>query len=341
MHSPCLSGPALAEAMSLPCDSIATPTAYRLEFTPDAWQGVIHQAEVALCESEVYRRAWDQLRQTLGEGAEELQSLLYTIGQEAIRLALKQFTQHPDLVTVVPPPDFTVPPPTTSDTTPTAPAPENRAAALLADDWVPNPTRELPKKPRLRKAQQQAIAAAQAREERLLEIGRILKQARAKKRLSLGQLHSLTLVPTHQITALETGQLNQLPEDIYIRGFIRRLGNALGLNGTELAASLPKDDPNRGVVPSWYHPMKDKGLYLQPSHLYLGYAAVMAGAMGGLAWVTQQTTPEAVAQPVVPPAASLLSQAEKAAPVTNTPGMQANGKVAVGSEIAAPEALPY
>lgn len=341
MHSPCLSEPALAGAMSLAGDSVGTPTAYRVEFTPDAWQGVIHQVEVALCESQVYRQALAKLRQTLGEGAEELQSLLYTIGQEAIRLALKQFSQHPDLATVVPPPDVTVPPPAPSDSPPAASAPENRAAILLAEDWVPNPKQELPKKPRLRKAQQQAIAAAQAREERLLEIGRILKQARAKNRLSLGQLHSLTLVPTHQITALETGQLNQLPEDIYIRGFIRRLGNALGLNGTELAASLPKDDPNRGVVPSWYHPIKEKGLYLQPSHLYLGYAAVMAGAMGGLAWATQQTTPEAVAHPGVPPAASLLSQAEQAAPIAHTPGIQTNGKVAVGSEMAAPEALPY
>ncbi len=317
--------------MSLPYD--------RREFTPDPWQGVIHQVEVALCESDVYRQALAKLRQTVGETAEELQLLLYTIGKEAIRLALTQVAQHPDLTTVAPPPDVTVPPPATPNPTPEASSPD-RATVLLAEDWVPNPKREVPKKPRLSKAQQQAIAAAQAREERLLEIGSILKQARANKRLSLGQLHSLTLVPTHQITALEVGQLDHLPEDIYIRGFIRQLGNALGLNGTELAASLPKDDPNRGVVPSWYHPIKDKGLYLQLS-LYFGYAAVMAGAMGGLAWVTQQTTLEAVDQPVVPPAASLLSQVEKATPVTSTPGMQANGKVAVGSEIAAPEALPY
>ncbi|WP_448561871.1 helix-turn-helix domain-containing protein [Trichothermofontia sp.] len=326
-----MSGSDLAGAMSLPYD--------RREFTPDPWQGVIHQVEVALCESDVYRQALAKLRQTVGETAEELQLLLYTIGKEAIRLALTQVAQHPDLTTVAPPPDVTVPPPATPNPTPEASSPD-RATVLLAEDWVPNPKREVPKKPRLSKAQQQAIAAAQAREERLLEIGSILKQARANKRLSLGQLHSLTLVPTHQITALEVGQLDHLPEDIYIRGFIRQLGNALGLNGTELAASLPKDDPNRGVVPSWYHPIKDKGLYLQLS-LYFGYAAVMAGAMGGLAWVTQQTTLEAVDQPVVPPAASLLSQVEKATPVTSTPGMQANGKVAVGSEIAAPEALPY
>ncbi len=333
MHSLCMSGSAVPGPTLLPSD--------RLELSAEQWQSLIHQAEVALCESDVYRQALAKLRQTLGETAEEFQFLLQTIGQEAIRLALQPFSRQPLPATVVHPPDVKVAPSPSSPPSPETP--QDRAAVLLADDWVPNPTPALPasaKKGRFRKAQQQAIAATQAREERLLEIGRILQKARATKRLSLAQLHSLTLVPTHQITALETGQLDHLPEDIYIRGFIRRLGNALGLHGTELAASLPKDDPNRGVVPSWYHPIKDKGLYLQPSHLYWGYAAVMAGAMGGLAWVTQQTTPEAVAQPAVS-AASLLSQAEKATTVTSTPGMQANGRVAVGSEIAAPEALPY
>lgn len=333
MHSLCMSGSDVPGPTLLPSD--------RLELSADQWQSLLHQAEVALCESEVYRQALAKLRQTLGETAEELQSLFHTIGQEAIRLALQQFSRQPLPTTVAHPPDVKVE--SLSLSAPETPVPD-RAAVLLADDWVPNPKQALPasgKKGRLSKAQQQAIAAAQAREERLLEIGRILQQARATKCLSLRQLHSLTLVPAHQITALETGQLEHLPEDIYIRGFIRRLGNALGLNGTELAASLPKDDPNRGVVPSWYHPIKDKGLYLQPSHLYLGYAAVMVGAMGGLAWVTQQTTPEAIAQPAVPSAASLLSQAEKATTVTSTPGIQTNGRVAVGSEIAAPEALPY
>jgi len=323
-----------------------SPSPDRLDWTPEQWQGLIHQVEVALCESDVYRQTLAKLRQAVGETAEDLPSLLHTIGKEAIRLALTQFTQQPDPSAVTHPPDVTVATaPVMPELPPQAPPPD-RSAVLLADDWVPNPKPELPKKsprmpPTRGKAQQLAIAAAQARAERLVEIGRILQQARATKRISLRQLHSVTLVPTHQITALETGELEHLPEDVYIRGFIRRLGNALGLNGAELAASLPKDDPNRGVVPSWYRPVKDRGLYLQPSHLYLGYAAVMVGAMGGLAWVTQQTTPEAVAQPAVPTAASLLSQAEQAAPVTHAPGIQANGKVAVGSEIAAPEALPY
>lgn len=336
MHSLCMSG------FDVPGPTLLSSD--RLELSADQWQSLLHQAEVALCESEVYRQALAKLRQTLGETAEELQSLFYTIGQEAIRLALQQFSWQPLPATVAHPPDVKVDPVSSSPPAPEMPAPD-RAAVLLADDWVPNPKQALPASPkrgRLTKAQQQAIALAQAREERLLEIGRILQQARATQCLSLHQLHGLTLVPTHQITALETGQLEHLPEDIYIRGFIRRLGNALGLNGAELAASLPQDDPNRGVVPSWYHPVKDRGgLYLQPSHLYLGYAAVLAGAMGGLAWVTQQTTPEAIAQPAIPSAASLLSQAEKAVTVTRTPGIQASGRVAVGSEIAAPEALLY
>lgn len=49
-----------------------------------------------------------------------------------------------------------------------------------------------------------------------------------------------------------------------------------------MADSLPKLDPIQSLTPSWYHPEETSHIKLQPIHLYMGYAAMMAGAMG--AW---------------------------------------------------------
>lgn len=139
---------------------------------------------------------------------------------------------------------------------------------------------------RLSKAEQAAQALLQAREARLRELGEEMQQLRQTKGMSLYELHSKTLIPIHQLEALEAGQVDRLPEDIYIRGFIRRLGDALGMNGTELAESIPHLDPTKAVIPTWYKPrVKSK---MPSAYLFLGYAALMAA---GLAWVSRQTLP--------------------------------------------------
>lgn len=154
-----------------------------------------------------------------------------------------------------------------------------------------------PAKPtkRLSKAEQAAQALLQAREVRLQELGEEIRQIRQAKNMSLYELHSKTLIAVHQLEALEAGQVDRLPEDIYIRGFMRRLGDALGINGIELAESIPHLDPAKTAIPSWYKPrVKSK---LPSTYLFLGYAALMAG---GLAWVSQQTLPTTTAPATTP-----------------------------------------
>lgn len=181
---------------------------------------------------------------------------------------------------------------------------------------------------RLSKAEQAAQALLQAREARFQELGEEIRQIRQAKSMSLYELHSKTLIPIHQLEALEAGQVDRLPEDIYIRGFIRRLGDALGLNGMELAESIPHLDPTKAVIPTWYKPrVKSK---LPSTYLFLGYAALMAA---GLAWVSRQTLPtnsspetepfvpevEASAQPNLSTKVGARDQRELSAPTQVAP----------------------
>lgn len=135
-----------------------------------------------------------------------------------------------------------------------------------------------------------AAQLEQEREVGLQEIGLIIHQARIKKGWSIEYLHSLTLITIHQITALESGDLKTLPEDVYLRGFICRLATALNLDAQSLLQKLPQPDIAKTTLPSWYHDPQSSNSYIKPIHLYLGYSTLVAGALGGLAVINPQET---------------------------------------------------
>ncbi|WP_413164572.1 helix-turn-helix domain-containing protein [Capilliphycus salinus ALCB114379] len=206
---------------------------------------------------------------------------------------------------------------------------------------------EMPKKPRKRPSKAELAAqATQKREASLRQVGQELRQAREALSLSLTQLHRQTMIPLSHLRALETGQIDQLPEDVYLRGFICRLGNALGLNGTAMAASIPTPDPLQHLVPTWSKAEVDSNFYLNSVHLYLGYAAILAGSLGGIAWLSQQSAPETTIPPEMqkllqPENSSESRQDESDTEGASKPGLQSSGEMGVvlGADIAPPQAM--
>jgi len=203
-----------------------------------------------------------------------------------------------------------------------------------------------PKKPKKLTKEEEAAKAVQQREECLRELGRELRKGRQIRSLSLQQLHSQTLVPLHHIEAIENGEIEKLPQDIYVRGFIRRLGDALGLDGSAMANALPK--PAESPIPSMYLSVSDsesaEGFQMRPMHLYIGYTALMAGAVGGLGWLSQQPLmpgAQAVPQtPVTPPAS--VAPAQKSEEKAPQPGLKKSSShegMIVGADMAPPEVI--
>lgn len=203
-----------------------------------------------------------------------------------------------------------------------------------------------PNKPKKLTKEEAAAIAVQQREECLRELGRELRKGRQIRSLSLQQLHSQTLVPLHHIESIENGEIEKLPQDIYVRGFIRRLGDTLGLDGTAMANALPKPAPS--PIPSSYLSVSDsesaEGFQMRPVHLYIGYTALMAGAVGGLGWLSQQpVVPGAQAVPptqVTPPAS--VAPAQKSPAPTPKPGLKkssSHGGMIVGADMAPPEVI--
>lgn len=178
----------------------------------------------------------------------------------------------------------------------------------------------------------------QAREARLLEIIDLLKQTRLQKGISLTQINQSTHVTIHQLQLLENGELDQLPEDIYLRGFIRRIGNVLGLNGMALASSIPSADDDveaHTVRPSWQvGAHAPRGLQFQSAHLYVAYAALMAGSAGGLNMMMNASQPTATELPPLEP------MMESSQPSDDLSYLNPDGLKSL-QEVAPPENMPY
>lgn len=78
----------------------------------------------------------------------------------------------------------------------------------------------------------------------LAQIGAFLRDNREKQSKSLEDIAIRTYIRPQLLSGIETGNPEMLPEPIFVQGFIRRYGEALGLNGIELSqqftvASIP------------------------------------------------------------------------------------------------------
>ena len=204
------------------------------------------------------------------------------------------------------------------------------------------PTKWLKRTRKPSKAEIAKQLAAEQRIETLRQISQELRQARESQGLSFSQLNVYTHVPIHHMEALESGNFELLPEDVYLRGFIRVMGNALGLNGTSLIASLPAPEIAKAILPissQLKNSSAGLGLDIRPVHLYVGYTALVAGAVGGLSFMSQQANADRAVIPdeVTPSSASQSSQRMEP---TATPGLRSSSSgISVGSDIAPPEAL--
>lgn len=68
----------------------------------------------------------------------------------------------------------------------------------------------------------------------LEQVGQKLKSAREAQNLTLGQVYDRIRISTSNLEAIEEGRLEDLPEPVYVAGFIKRYGDMLGLSGQTL-----------------------------------------------------------------------------------------------------------
>jgi cytoskeletal protein RodZ len=124
-----------------------------------------------------------------------------------------------------------------------------------------------------------------AQEKKLKELGDYLNELRTQRNCSVALLAQRTRIQERLIRAIEAAEMEELPEPIYIQALIRRMGDALGVDGQRLCQAFPINPNLRAIKPSW-KPVKKP--LLRPFHMYLIYVAVLIGMVSGVSLLVSQ-----------------------------------------------------
>ncbi|MEH2079791.1 MAG: RodZ family helix-turn-helix domain-containing protein [Nostoc sp.] len=184
---------------------------------------------------------------------------------------------------------------------------------------------------------QPSLSLEEQRAEKLAELGAQLWALRQEQGLSLEQVVALTKIPRRLLQAIEEGNLNELPEPVYIQGLIRQFADALGLNGVEFSGTFP-------ISSAQVSPLS-KGntsplAQLRPIHLYFLYIILIVCSVNGLSQLLNNALLQASNSPnqqypkqksVVKPEIAQLKESTQVQPVSDTlNGVQKGQVVQVG-----------
>lgn len=160
----------------------------------------------------------------------------------------------------------------------------------------------------------EASKLAQEQQERLSEIGVYLRQLREQHLLSLDDVATRTWIRVGLLRAIEEGQMQRLPEPVYIKGFIKRYAEALGQDGETFADAFPIQT----VRPSPSFWRLSPAIPLRPLHLYFAYVALIVAAVSGLSYAMDRSATITSRQPSpsIPPTQASTPTADQ--PVSTT-----------------------
>ena len=124
--------------------------------------------------------------------------------------------------------------------------------------------------------------------ERLAALGSALKERRQQQGMTLEEVVNRTHIQPRLLRAIEAGNLSELPEAVYVQGFIRQYANAIGLNGVEFASQFPTSFTQMAAPsPFW---LSLPGAQLRPVHLYAIYLVLMVSAVSTLSYVINRSS---------------------------------------------------
>ena len=278
----------------------------------EGWRKIVAQVESALGREDRSREALDQLQQLATQQGPSTQSLVKSVIQETIRFTLECFGDTTDLLKQI-------------ELSPVADLAENQGAEKIAEPLTPaqkeaqddaalftaiehvlKPVkleksflhRMLPQSgpPKL-SPEALLLAQVEARDAQLLDLCHQIRQHRSTLGLSLKQIHPTTFIPLHHLQSFEDSKIDRLPEDVYLRGFLRRLEKCFALKEGQLTYPVAPHPVQRSIVVSTRTaPSTHSNIYsFSSNYAYVAYAALMAG---GVYWITQQGSPKSTLPPL-------------------------------------------
>ncbi|MBN3891618.1 MULTISPECIES: helix-turn-helix domain-containing protein [unclassified Nostoc] len=134
----------------------------------------------------------------------------------------------------------------------------------------------------------------EAQLEQLKEITTRLRQVRQEKSIRIEEIASQTMIRAGILQALEEDRFEELPEPIFLQGFIRRYGDALGLDGNALSYSLITNVVCQDSKNTHHNSDNKQNTYIP---LVLTYILLLVGASAGLLHILN---PQLTAESLIP-----------------------------------------
>jgi cytoskeletal protein RodZ len=167
----------------------------------------------------------------------------------------------------------------------------------------------------------------------LANIGQKLKSAREAQGLSLIQVYERTKIPINHLQSVEQGDTDDLPEPVFIFGFIKRYAECVGLDGQVLAdeyrSHVDSGSNGRGrkeATPYYAsndYAVKSKPRVSTPTYkLWLFNALIIIGVVGTITWFVNMQQNNIANQPD-PSLMSLRNATRGLAPVAPQPNQPA------------------
>ncbi len=134
----------------------------------------------------------------------------------------------------------------------------------------------------------------------LVEIGDRLSELRQQQHLSIDEIAAKTQIQPRMVQAIESGQIELLPESVYVKGMVKRYGNSVGIDGAALAQELPNWDrgdmdsarstvlqttgfnSTTGIQQKTTGLKTASGSRFKPLHVYLAYTLAIVGIGWGV-----------------------------------------------------------
>lgn len=85
-------------------------------------------------------------------------------------------------------------------------------------------------------------------DDKLKEIGKILQRKRIALQLAINDIAASLMISQHHIKALEEGDWNSLPAEVYAKGYLRKYALYLDLDSEMIMAKLPIKTPEQKLI---------------------------------------------------------------------------------------------
>ena len=159
-------------------------------------------------------------------------------------------------------------------------------------------------------------------QQKLKDIGANLNRIRVAKNISLETISHNTHISKRSLAAIEEGNVEKLPEPIYVRGLLSKFAREIEATEIDLDFQASSDSQNRSSnsIPHTNTDKRSFNFQLRSPHLYLLYILLVVISVKAIATfierpvIVNQTSPPNPASEVEPSESTVEAERSEAAP---------------------------